>query len=89
LSYDNDSVMDDGSVRESYWTNLEAVRAACKNHGLDFWNIVPSVAHFSYPVNNSRYRAPAALSSAPVGANANWAGADPSGRRTDRCDAAQ
>lgn len=48
ISYDNYSLMDDGSVRESYWTNLEAVRAACRKHGLEFWNIVLSVAHFSY-----------------------------------------
>jgi len=40
--------MDDGSVRENYWSNLEAVRAACHKHGLEFWNIVLSVAHFSY-----------------------------------------
>ena len=48
ISYDNYSLMDDGSVRESYWSNLEAVRAACKKHSIKFWNIVLSVAHFSY-----------------------------------------
>jgi hypothetical protein len=48
ISYDNYSLLDDGSVRESYWSNLESVRAACKKHGLEFWNIVLSVAHFSY-----------------------------------------
>ncbi|MGO8930173.1 MAG: hypothetical protein ACLQU3_25160 [Limisphaerales bacterium] len=48
VSYDNYSLMDDGSVRESYWSNLEAVRAACRKHGIEFWNIVLSVAHFSY-----------------------------------------
>jgi len=48
ISYDNYSLMDDGSVRDSYWSNLEAVRSACKRHGLEFWNIVLSVAHFSY-----------------------------------------
>jgi hypothetical protein len=48
ISYDNYSLMDDGSVRESYWSNLQAVRAACQRHGLEFWNIVLSVAHFSY-----------------------------------------
>jgi hypothetical protein len=48
ISYDNYSLMDDGSVRESYWSNLEAVRAACRKHGVEFWNIVLSVAHFSY-----------------------------------------
>jgi hypothetical protein len=39
ISYDNYSLMDDGSVRSSYWTNLEAVRNACKKHGIEFWNI--------------------------------------------------
>jgi hypothetical protein len=48
ISYDNYSLMDNGSLRENYWTNLEAVRAACQKHGIEFWNIVLSVAHFSY-----------------------------------------
>jgi len=48
ISYDNYSLMDDGSVRENYWSNLESVRAACQKHGLEFWNIVLSIAHFSY-----------------------------------------
>jgi hypothetical protein len=48
ISYDNYSLMDDGSLRPNYWTNLEAVRRAAKKHGLEFWNIVLSVAHFNY-----------------------------------------
>jgi hypothetical protein len=48
ISYDNYSLMDDGSVRENYWSNLESVRAACRKHGLEFWNIVLASAHFSY-----------------------------------------
>lgn len=48
LSYDNYSLLDDGSVRQSYWSNLEAVRAASKRHHLEFWNIVLATAHFSY-----------------------------------------
>jgi hypothetical protein len=57
ISYDNYSLMDDGSVRENYWSNLEAVRAACKKHGIEFWNIVLSVAHFSYrELNAADYR---------------------------------
>jgi hypothetical protein len=48
VSYDNYSLMDDGTVRDSYWSNLEAVRAACKKHDLQFWNIVLAVAHFRY-----------------------------------------
>ena len=53
ISYDNYSLMDDGSVRENYWSNLEAVRAACRKHRLEFWNIVLSVAHFSYREPNA------------------------------------
>lgn len=48
ISYDNYSLMDDGSVRENYWTNLEAVRNVCHEHSLQFWNIVLAVAHFNY-----------------------------------------
>ncbi len=48
LSYDNYSLMDDGSLRPNYWSNLEAVRAAAKKHGLEFWNIVLASAHFNY-----------------------------------------
>ncbi len=48
LSYDNYSLMDDGSVRESYWSNIEAISGASRRHKLEFWNIVLSVAHFSY-----------------------------------------
>jgi hypothetical protein len=48
LSYDNYSIMDDGSLRNNYWSNLEAVRNAALKHNLVFWNIVLSVAHFSY-----------------------------------------
>jgi hypothetical protein len=53
LSYDNYSLMDDGSVRENYWSNLEAIRAACKRHDCEFWNIVLSVAHFNYGEPNA------------------------------------
>lgn len=48
LCYDNYSLMDDGSIRDNYWSNLESIRAAGKSHNLDFWNIILSVAHFSY-----------------------------------------
>ncbi len=40
--------MDDGTVRDNYWTNLEAVRSASRKHNIPFWNIVLSVAHFNY-----------------------------------------
>jgi hypothetical protein len=57
ISYDNYSLMDDGSVRGNYWSNLEAVHAACKKHGLEFWNIVLASAHFSYrELNAADYR---------------------------------
>ncbi len=57
ISYDNYSLMDDGSVRGNYWSNLEAVHAACRKHGLEFWNIVLASAHFSYrELNAADYR---------------------------------
>lgn len=40
--------MDDGSLRDGYFQNLEAVRAVAQRHSLPFWNIVLSNAHFSY-----------------------------------------
>jgi hypothetical protein len=48
LSYDNYSIMDDGSLRDVYWSNLEEMSAAARKHHLSFWNIVLSVGHFSY-----------------------------------------
>jgi hypothetical protein len=48
LSYDNYSLMDNGTVRDSFWANLEAISAASRRHGLEFWNIALSVAHFNY-----------------------------------------
>lgn len=48
LSYDHYALMDDGSLRDGYWQNLESMRAAAKRHALPFWNIVLAVAHFNY-----------------------------------------
>jgi hypothetical protein len=48
LSYDNYSLMQDGSLRNKYFPNLEAMRAAALRSGLPFWNIVLSNAHFEY-----------------------------------------
>ncbi len=48
LSYDHYALMDDGSLRDGYWQNLEALRTAALRHGLPFWNIVLTVAHFHY-----------------------------------------
>lgn len=48
LSYDHYALMDDGSLRDGYWQNLEQMRASGLKHSLPFWNIVLSVAHFHY-----------------------------------------
>jgi len=48
VSYDHYALMDDGSLREGYFQNLETIRAAALRHKLPFWNIVLSNAHFRY-----------------------------------------
>lgn len=48
ISYDHYALMDGGTLREGYFQNLEAVRAAAQRHDLPFWNIVLAVAHFDY-----------------------------------------
>lgn len=48
LSYDHYALMEDGSLRHGYWQNLEQMRGAGLRHGLPFWNIVLTVAHFRY-----------------------------------------
>jgi len=48
ISYDHYALMDDGSLREGYFQNLEVVRNAALEHNLPFWNIVLSNAHFRY-----------------------------------------
>lgn len=48
LSYDHYALMDDGSLRNGYWQNLEQMRAASKKATAPFWNIVLTVAHFNY-----------------------------------------
>lgn len=50
ISYDNYSLMDDGSLRDGYYQNLESVRRATLKHNLPFWNCVLAVGHFSYRV---------------------------------------
>lgn len=50
ICYDNYSIMDSGSIRRCFWSNLEAVRAICLHNGLPFWTILLSVAHFNYRV---------------------------------------
>lgn len=53
ISYDNYSLMEDEDVRMPYWTNLSSVRAAARKHGLPFWNIILSTAHFNYRVTTA------------------------------------
>jgi len=48
LSYDHYALMDDGSLRNGYWQNLEQMRTAALRSKLPFWNIVLTVAHFNY-----------------------------------------
>ena len=48
LSYDHYALMDDGSLRDCYWQNLEQISAAAKKNNLPFWNCVLAVAHFNY-----------------------------------------
>lgn len=48
ISYDNYSIMDDGSLRPTFYPNLEDVRAAALRHNLPFWNIILGNAHFNY-----------------------------------------
>jgi hypothetical protein len=48
VSYDHYALMEGGGLRDLYFPNLEAVRAVSQKHGLPFWNIVLSNAHFHY-----------------------------------------
>ena len=48
LSYDFYALMDDGTVRDGYYRNLESMRKASLKHNLPFWNTVLSCAHFHY-----------------------------------------
>jgi hypothetical protein len=48
ISYDNYSLMEGGSIRDNYWSNLESVSAMSRKHKIDFWNIVLATAHFNY-----------------------------------------
>jgi len=48
LSYDHYALMDDGSLRDGYWQNLEQMRGTGLRNGIPFWNIVLTVAHFNY-----------------------------------------
>lgn len=48
LCYDHYALMDDGTLRDGYFQNLESMRKAALRHDLPFWNIVLSCAHFNY-----------------------------------------
>ena len=48
ISYDNYSLMADGSIRKGYFENLGAVRAIALKNNIPFWNIVLSNSHFNY-----------------------------------------
>ncbi len=48
ISYDNYSLMKDGSLRRGYFENLEKIRSAALKSNIPFWNIVLSNAHFDY-----------------------------------------
>lgn len=48
ISYDHYALMDDGTLRDGYFQNLEAVRRIALAANLPFWNIVLSNAHFHY-----------------------------------------
>lgn len=48
LCYDHYPLIDDGTVRDGYFQNLESMRKASLKHNLPFWNTVLSCAHGNY-----------------------------------------
>lgn len=48
LSYDHYALLDNGTLRDGYWRNLEQMRSAARTNHLPFWQIVLSAAHFNY-----------------------------------------
>jgi len=53
LSYDHYALMDDGTLRDGYFQNLEAARKVSLEAGIPFWNTVLSTAtfHFAEPTD--------------------------------------
>lgn len=51
LCYDQYSLMEDGTVSNTYWDSLEAIRAEALKSNIPFWNVVQSVGsqHFREP----------------------------------------
>jgi hypothetical protein len=50
LSYDHYALLDDGSLRDGYYQNLQSLRNASVKHNIPFWNVVLAVGHLSYRV---------------------------------------
>lgn len=48
VSYDHYALLDDGTVADRYYANLEIIRTITLKHGLPFWNIVLGNSHFHY-----------------------------------------
>ncbi len=48
LSYDHYALMDNGTLRDGYFQNLEAMRDVSLKSNLPFWNIVLGNRHFTY-----------------------------------------
>lgn len=48
ISYDHYALFDDGSVRDTFWQNLDIVRKVAARQDVPFWNIVLSNSHFRY-----------------------------------------
>ncbi|MBR3744234.1 MAG: hypothetical protein IKN31_03900 [Bacteroidales bacterium] len=50
LSFDNYPVLQNGSVRNDWWYNLEVISKAAREAGIPFWAFALSTAHYPYPV---------------------------------------
>ena len=48
LSYDNYPLTQDGGFSYGYWANIAQVRNAAVRHGLPFWTIMLTAAHWNY-----------------------------------------
>lgn len=53
LSYDHYAFMENGAFHESYFTNLQIMRATALKHDLPFWNIIQGLGalHFREPTH--------------------------------------
>jgi hypothetical protein len=48
ISFDHYSMMDDGTVRPTYFDGLEVVRRTSEKTGVPFWNVILANTHFRY-----------------------------------------